>query len=570
MVPSASVTDSATYAVDALPSVAPRTRTLTTSRRSPLTKSATLFVVLAFILAVGHFVFLLSDYKNVFVHPDFHQANLGFVMRGGLSIGSQDFINILQQRWPNEFRPRWLMFYLETLDHKIRMQMYEWMPVYPTLGPVTWPLQLLLTPYLLYRLLVRLTDDRLAALAAVAVYMSATGFLSGFTMALMPGKTLTNLVFIGVMYAAVAAADRIKPGEYLAESGGPAKYLLILALTLGLFLDELPAAAFLILLAFSWRYILPQSISAQQAYRFVKNGLFLSLPIIFFLLMVLVIVPPITEKYLGYRFDYLADILPSADNNGTGRFDAQDGPYGSLTPAIIGENFTTLFGLSLAPGMISPLVEMPWGEYPGSQVNNLPKLAIFLVFFGAALLVAVRARGTFGMYFRGLLVAITLFLGFLSLLSIRHIPVVTGFYYGACFASLFAILVGMMLKGVSLVIPSARPYATLAVIAIVATQIINFWPINEGWKYAHNEIMARARIVERGPKFWKRYPLEQGRPLTATEVNGLWDAWQNGRMPQYIQTNKLAPAATYVVFELREIDRHLGKRRLDENEDDDD
>jgi hypothetical protein len=535
--------------------------------RIALTQPSTRFIVVAVILAAWHFVFLLSDYKNVFVHPDFHQANLGFVMRSGLSIGLHDFVDILQQREAGEFRPRWLMFYLETLDHKIRMQLYQWMPVYPTLGPVTWPLQLLLTPYLLYKLMVRLTADRVAALASIAVYISSTGFLSGFTMALMPGKTLSNLVYIAAFYFALIAVERLRPGQYLVESRGPARYLLILVLTLGLFLDELPVAAFLMVPVMFWRYFFPQTISTQAIVKFVWNGLYFSTPIVVFLFVVLVVVPPITERYLNYRFDYLADILPSASNTRVGG-SLLVGPKASLNSGIMFENYTTLFGVSLAPAFLSPLVQMPWGSYPGTQVNNLPKLLIFLVFFGATALVAVRARGPFGMYFRGLLCAITVFGLFLSLLSIRHIPIVTGFYYGASFASLFAILVGMLFAGVARIFPRARPDTALAVIAIVVVQITNFWPINEGWKYTHNEVMARARVLEQTPRFQRRYPMEVGRPLTMTEVNDIWTAWKQGQMQPYVRRNKLSPASSYLVFELREIDNQLQKQGQDETDDD--
>jgi hypothetical protein len=285
---------------------------------------------------------------------DFHQANLGFVLRSGLAIGLHDFVDILQQREAGEFRPRWLMFYLETLDHKIRMQLYQWMPVYPTLGPVTWPLQLLLTPYLLYKLMGRLTADRVSALASIAVYISSTGFLSGFTMALMPGKTLSNLIYVAAFYVALLAVERLRPGQYLVESRGPAKYLLVLVLTLGLFLDELPVAAFLMVPVMFWRYFFPQTFSTQASVKFVWNGLYLSTPIVVFLFLVLVVAPPITERYLHYRFDYLADMLPSASNTRVGD-SLLVGPKASLTPAIVLENYTTLFGVSLAPAFLSPL-----------------------------------------------------------------------------------------------------------------------------------------------------------------------------------------------------------------------
>jgi hypothetical protein len=545
----------------------------------------TVLVACALGVAIIHVILLLSDYQNVFVHPDFHQANLGFVMRSGLAIGPNDFIDILQQREVNEFRPRWLMFYLETLDHKLRMWLYQSMPVYPTLGPVTWPLQLFLTPFLLYKLLTRLTADRLAALAAVAVYMSSNGFLSGFTMALMPGKTLSNLIYVAAFYAAVVAAQRLRPGQMLIESGGPAKYLLVLVLTLGLFLDELPVAAFLVVPVFMWRYFVPErliprsrdiaafraSLTHRELRRFVVNGMLLATPVLIFAVLVLVVAPVLTQHLLGYRFDYLSEVLFLGGNTRTGT-GWLNGPMASLTPGIMLENVTTLFGISLVPRFISPLVPTPWTTYPGSQETGFIKLFVLLGFGLLLRFVARRLGGRPGTEFRAYLAAMAVFLVFLCLLSVRHIPVVTGFYYGAPFASLFAILIGMLLSGLSAIVPKARPFAALAVVAIVATQIVNFGPINDGWRYLHNEEMGRARLWVYGDRWRSRYPImETEQPLTRTEVERLWRAWKRGQLQPYVKNQKFSAAAGYLIVELREIDRQrrlVQDRRGGANDDD--
>jgi hypothetical protein len=107
----------------------------------------------------------------------------------------------------------------------------------------------------------------------------------------------------------------------------------------------------------------------------------------------------------------------------------------------------------------------------------------------------------------------------------------------------------------------------LAVVAIVATQIVNFWPINDGWRYAHDEIMLPMRFTEFRAAFRKRFPLALGRPLSAAEVNGLWAAWKRDRMEQYVRENGLSPGAAYLVFELREIDRQRGRGGGDDRDD---
>jgi len=57
------------------------------------------------------------------------------------------------------------------------------------------------------------------------------------------------------------------------------------------------------------------------------------------------------------------------------------------------------------------------------------------------------------------------------------------------------------------------------------------------------------------PGFKDQFPLTPPRDLTSTEVRALWDAWKRHELDAYIQQNGVSPAALYVVFELRAIDR---------------
>lgn len=336
----------------------------------------------------------------------------------------------------------------------------------------------------------------------------------------MPGKPLTNTVFVVALYAAVVAVRKLRPGQFMVEATGRAKYVLLVVMLLGLFLDELPAAIFLILAACCWRHIFPRELSARQLVLFVRNGLFLALPLFAFAVIVLAIAPPLTEYLHGYRFNYLSEVLLTGTSNRTGT-SFLVGPYGPLTAAIVVENVSTLFGLSLAPHAISPLLSSDYGEFPDSRVTNLPKLLILLAFFGATLWIAIRARGTLRTYLRGFLVGLVLFLLFLDVLSIRHLPLVTGYYYGAGFASLFAILIGMLFSALSTVSPRARSWAALAVLWIVGTQIVNFWPINDGWRHMHDEVMLPMRLGDLGAEVKRKTPIVPGRLLSAAEVNAI-------------------------------------------------
>jgi len=45
----------------------------------------------------------------------------------------------------------------------------------------------------------------------------------------------------------------------------------------------------------------------------------------------------------------------------------------TLTPSIVLDNVTTLFGISLAPWMTSPLIQSDFGTYPGSHGGQSPE-----------------------------------------------------------------------------------------------------------------------------------------------------------------------------------------------------
>ncbi len=256
------------------------------------------------------------------------------------------------------------------------------------------------------------------------------------------------------------------------------------------------AGLFLIPLTF-WPHFVPLSLRPGRIGAALANGAFFALPLVVFLLLVVVVMPPFIQTWFGFEFDYLSETLLI---NGTQRTGTSlvNGLFASLTPWTVLENVTNLFGLSLLPRQVSELTPSPFGQYPGGQVTNLPKIVVLLAFFGLAAFVAVRTRAPFARYARGYLVALALFFVFLTALSIRHIPTVTGYYYGAGFAALFAILIGLLVAGLSRLAPLARPLAALAVLGIVAVQIDNFEPINAGSDLPPQRAVDASAVVGHG------------------------------------------------------------------------
>lgn len=533
------------------------------ARLRPLAEPATALVLLALAAAIVHFCLLVTDYRNLFVHPDNHQFILKESLKDGLAIGLYDLPGAFQLRAEGESRPRFLTYLFLSTDQKIRLWLYDWMPVHPTLAPVAWLVNLVAGTYCLYRLLLNLTGDRLAGLAGLAVYLSATGFLSGFTMHFMPGKTLSNTMLIVALYAASEAVKRLRPGQMLVDAPGWSKYLALVMILFGLFLDEMPITTLFVLPLVFWTAFVPRrpwTPLTTHLGAFVKNALFFSIPVLAFLVMVLVIMPPLTNYLYGFRFDYLGDTLLAGGHTRTAPSLGVAVSNG-LDPDVLLGNLTTLFGLSLAPWLTSPLILTVNGTWPSGQATNLPKIVTLLLFFGIAIFVAVKSRGPFAIHLRGLLVALPIFIVFLSLLMVRHIPVVTGYYYGAIFASLFALLIGLLVTGVSRVWPRARPVAALVVLAIVGIQILNYGPLNEGWRITHDEGLTRDRMAKAQTNRDRRIPLlAEQRDLTRGEVQAIWAAWKQDRLDRYLRDNGVSAAAVYAVVELQEIDRARQRR----------
>jgi hypothetical protein len=531
---------------------------------SLVTDPATILVVLALAVAVGYFVLAISDYKNLFVHPDNHQRILRESLHDGIAIDWHELPNMLQNRQEGESRPRWLTYLFLSIDHKLRLWLYDWLPTHPTLAPAAWFFQAVVTSYYLYRLLLNVTGDRLAGLSSLALYWSATGFLSGFTMFFMPGKTLSNLILVLTLYAASEGAKRLKPGQLLVSAPGWSKYLALLTLLAGLFLDEMPIAVFLILPLMFWWQCVPawpwaQS-PGQKIGAFLKNAAFFAGPVVVFLVIVVVIAPPLTQMLWGYSLDYLGDTLLIHGNTRTAA--SLDAAVESgLDPSVIWGNISTLFGLSLAPWFTTPLVYTLNDQFPSGQVTNLPKLVTLVAFFGAAIFLAVKSKGPFAVHLRGLLVSLPLFFLFLSLLMVRHIPIVTGYYYGAIFASLFALLVAMMVTAVSRIAPWSRPVAALAVLAIVGIQVTNYTQLNTGWRIVHNEQLTRDRMAKAPLARDKRIPIApEARELSRGEVQAIWAAWKADRLDRYLRENPASTGAVYEVVELQELDRARPRR----------
>ena len=73
----------------------------------------------------------------------------------------------------------------------------------------------------------------------------------------MPGKPLSNTMLLLTLYAASEAVKRLRPGQLLFDAPGWSKYLALLGLLVGLFLDEMPITTFFVLPLLFWSAFVP-------------------------------------------------------------------------------------------------------------------------------------------------------------------------------------------------------------------------------------------------------------------------------------------------------------------------
>ena len=506
-----------------------------------------LVLFLSAILSLGYLLNLFLIYDNSFVHPDFYRSILPETLRDGLFFQRHDFINAFQLRSAGEFRPRFLAYLIQAWDQKLRLFSYNYFLVPPTFSPISWLLELIVGPYFLFRAVHNLTEDRGAAIAATVVYTSTTGFLSGFTMVLLQGKNLSNVALIICVYLASEISKKTARNEYLYQSPGNHRHLLLVCMFLGLFIDEQPIFLFFLIPTLFPELFFPHSLKTIEWRKIFLNGLFFSIPGFLFLGFVVLVVPAITERNFGFRFDYLGNTLLVGENT-RGAQSLLAGPYARFSWSLVYENAMTLFGFAAVPSQISPFVKSDYGNYPGTQVANIAKWI-----FVAGALLSTAILTTYGKqparhYLKTMPVFFFSFFLLLTLLLVRQFPVATGYYYGAMFASAFAIFVGLGYGAFASLRPSLRVVAAGFVLFLAIVGISNFSKVNRGWILTHNETLTRENaqsIVQ----------LADQRKLERGELLDIWHAWKSGDLTHYLDVTPISTGAVYLVAELQSLDR---------------
>jgi hypothetical protein len=379
----------------------------------------------------------------------------------------------------------------------------------------------------------------------VAVYLSSIGFLSGLAMSLAPGKPLTTVSLIVATYLLSCI-----PVEEVNCKFSQASVALIAAILLtvfvGLFLDEVGLFSFILFPIIFWPLFwnrVAQPLAKKPDWKGIATC---TIPGLLFLVIVVIWIPSFYESWYKQSFDYLGNVFAI----GIGSLGAKSifiGPLGSFGLGVVWHNFANFFGTSLVPIQISPLDVIPVG-FQLFQVSNSWQflgIAAFVVLAGAC----AATRGNSAAWLRRVLLATAVFIVLVTLLSIRHNPIIIGYYYGASFSLFFALIVGLMLSVVSRVSTFWRLIGVVLAGLIVVVQANNFMYIDELWRTLHYEQIARSIHAAE----FKLAPPEVD--VSSRELSAIRSAWKDENLDAYLAEHEITVGAIHLVYELRTIDR---------------
>jgi hypothetical protein len=505
--------------------------------------AASRLLAATFGLVVAFLLYYFADYGHWLIHPHQFVDQLRFLLDGGPEPLFRSFLNVFQRIDPIDHRPRFLSYAIVWADLQLRMRLYEWLVLYPPFS-IAWIFELLLGPLLLFRLVRNLSGDAAPAWVALIVYVTSIGFLSGFAVSFTPGKPLTPVVFIVTLWALGEAKRRAQPGQMLHEVRGARSLMTLLgaALVCGLFLDEAPLFAFVLPLLFYPELFLPAGRGTREIRRAAKSWLPLAIPPLLFLYLVVIGAPLLTQKLFGYRFDYIGSVFVNRDAAQLGKTFFSDGAYGFGWESLCA-NFFSLFGSALVPWQAGSLLRHPSGHGIITGLSTVAPLvgATLAALLGCAFL-GLRGRKPAALYLKRTLVAALLFVLFVSALSGRHLPFITGYFYGCGFALFPALMAGFAYGAAASA--AARRFVALVALLAAGAQFVNFHAINDSWITVHNEAWVR-------PSYEKSLPIApEERTATREELNAIWSAWKANRLDEYLAHNPISPGAVFLMFEL--------------------
>ncbi len=158
-------------------------------------------------LGLVFFVYLFifaqaSSFENTWMHPEMSNLKEGYLKTGARFV-RKDFFDIWDWRITETVprTTRWLSWYMDFLDTKFRVWLWQRMPPHPSFS-LTWAWTLAINPWLLYTYL-RLRHFTVSiALTVMAFYLMTPQTLSGIFMLFRSGKILADFFILAALVLA--------------------------------------------------------------------------------------------------------------------------------------------------------------------------------------------------------------------------------------------------------------------------------------------------------------------------------------------------------------------------------
>ncbi|MGO8867092.1 MAG: hypothetical protein ACLQME_11380 [Alphaproteobacteria bacterium] len=483
-------------------------------------------------------IYVCQD-EHIAVHPAWYLEDMPALTYGNGKFGAEELIKQFQNfgGWI-EFRPRFLAYFILTLDQYLRFFLYPFWRI-PTNFSIMY-IPELISVVLFYRTVFNLTSRKNSAQVGTALYVTSLGFTSGLSYMFLAGKPMTNVIFIVI--AAIASEMWKKDETKLFIEHSPGHQLIILlTMFIGFNFDEGAFFAPLIAPTLFPSLFVPRDPRRRLGGRTALNLLVYFLPVLCFLLFVLVIVPVITRATYGYDFDFISTVLGTHDPR---MHEADYGLAGRFTPTTLYLNFLALLEPSFIPWQLRPY--LGWGGQ--SIVGSL--------YIGTVVIVAVWVARLGSIFDRRLafrsLVLLGLFILFSALLNGRHAIIVNGYYYGSAIAVFVSLSLALLVRAASARGIRAQGVALLLVAWPIAIQIDHSVYATSQSQIGYNALAADDYSKNSPLGFVK---LDRQRPVSGQELDWIWRMWKAGKLLE-IGSRRISPGSLYLVAELYRLDQY--------------
>jgi len=499
-----------------------------------------------YLAAAAVAVFYLCEGEHVAVHVGWYRDNMPFLTYGDGNFGSEEFLKQFRNfgGWI-EFRARFLTYFFLTLDHYLRFFLYQYARIPKGLSILYVPE--LVSVFLFYKLIRNITGHKISSLLGAAFYVTSIGFTSGLSLMFMPGKPMTNFIFIIVAYLCSEMWRRDRDRLFIEQPLG-LQIAVLATMFIGFNFDEgdffAPVIAPLLFPSLFWRRGCLPGITARNC----RNILVYILPVPCFLFFVLVVVPHITRTFYGYDFDFISTVLGTHDPR---MHEADYGLVGRFTIATLYSNFLAQVGTVVVPWWLA-------SDLAVGARGVVKELWLAMLVAGAVVLPMLTRYAGARLAYRSLLL-LGLNVLFSALLNGRHGVVVDGYYYGSAIAVFTSLSLALACHAACLHRPNVRRSA------IVLAALPIFVQIGNAVKFERdNQRLYDGLVLE----FYAKSPsdirplfaaLDPHRGVSTEELDWIWRLWKEGKWDE-LRTADISPGAVYLVAELRRMDQLKGGR----------